>query len=137
RVDIVVRRRTDQADAGRGVTDAGDVVVHLAARQLAAFAGLGALGYLDLQLIGIGQIPDGDAEAARGDLLDGRALGVAIVHGDEADGILAALTGVGLAAQAVHGDGQGFVALAGDGAQAHGAGSEALDDLARWLDFVR
>ena len=36
---------------------------------------------------------------------------------------------VRLAAQAVHGDGQGFVGLGADGAEAHGAGGETFDDL--------
>src|SRR5256885_11766950 len=35
RVDVVVRRRRDQADARRGVPDPGDVVVDLVAGQLA------------------------------------------------------------------------------------------------------
>src|SRR5690606_23943633 len=127
----------DQADARRGVTDAGDVIVHFATRELAALAGLRALGDLDLQLVGVGQIPDGDPEAARCDLLDGRTLGVAVVHGDKADRVFPALAGIGLAAQAVHGDGQRFVALAGDRAKAHRAGGEAFDDLARRLDFIQ
>ncbi len=78
RIDVVVRRRADEADAGRRIADAGDVVVDLAAGQLAAFAGLRALRNLDLQLVGVGQVPDRDAEAARGDLLDRRALRVAV-----------------------------------------------------------
>ena len=74
RIDVVMRRRADQADAGRGIADAGDVVVDLAAGQLAAFARLRALRNLDLQLVGVGQVPDRDAEAAGGHLLDRGAL---------------------------------------------------------------
>ena len=51
-------------------------------------------------------------------------------------GVLAALTGVGLAAQLVHGDGEGLVRLLGDGAVRHGAGGEALDDLGDRLDLL-
>ena len=64
RIDVVVRRRADEAHAGRRVADAGDVVVDLAAGQLAAFARLRALRNLDLQLVGVGEVPDRDAEPA-------------------------------------------------------------------------
>ena len=51
-VDVVVRRRRDQADARRRVAHLGDPRIDLVAGQLAALAGLGALGHLDLQLAG-------------------------------------------------------------------------------------
>src|SRR5919107_244221 len=51
-------------------------------------------------------------------------------------GILATLTGVGLAANAVHRDGEGLVRLPGEGAERHRAGREALDDLACRLDLL-
>ena len=47
-VDIVMRRRRDQAHAGDGVADAGDDVVDFVAGKLAALAGLGALRHFDL-----------------------------------------------------------------------------------------
>ena len=75
RIDVVVRRRRDQAHARRAVADAGDFLVDLVAGQLAAFARLGALGHLDLQLLGADQVFAGDAEAAAGHLLDGAASG--------------------------------------------------------------
>ena len=53
RVDVVVRRRRDQPDAGRRVAEPRDQRVDLVARQLPALAGLGALRHLDLQLVGI------------------------------------------------------------------------------------
>ena len=73
RVDVVVRRRADQADARRRVPGLGDPRVHLVAGQLAALAGLGALGHLDLQVVGVREVLRRDAEAARRDLLDRRA----------------------------------------------------------------
>ena len=73
RIDVVMRRRRDQADAGRRVPDLGDDRVDLVAGQLAAFAGLGALRHLDLHHVGVDEIFRRDAEAARGDLLDRRA----------------------------------------------------------------
>ena len=136
-IDVVMRRRRDQADAGRGMTHLGDVGIHLVAGQLAAFAGLGALGHLDLDVVGIDQIFGGDAKAARRHLLDGAAHGVAIGHRLEAVGFLAALAGVGTPADAVHGDGQRGVGLTADGAEAHGAGGEALDDVAGGFHLVQ
>ena len=73
RIDVMVRRRRDQADAGRRVAHLGDGLVDLVAGQLAAFAGLGALRHLDLHHVRVDEILGGDAEAARGHLLDGRA----------------------------------------------------------------
>ena len=131
-VDVVVRRRGDQADARGGVPGLGDPRVDLVAGQLAALAGLGALGHLDLDVVGVDQVLAGHAEAAGGDLLDGRAARRVV----EPLGVLAALAGVGLAAQLVHGDGEGLVRLLGDGAVRHGAGGEALDDLGDRLDLV-
>lgn len=69
-IDVVMRRRADQADAGLGVAQPGDQFVDLVAGQLAALAGLGALGDLDLQHLGIDQVFRGHAEAAGGHLLD-------------------------------------------------------------------
>ena len=48
-VDVVVRRRRDEAHAGDGVARLGDDLVDFVAGQLAAFAGLCALRHLDLQ----------------------------------------------------------------------------------------
>ena len=136
RIDVVVRRRADQADARRRVAHAGDVLVDLVAGQLAALPGLGALGHLDLDVVGVDQVLGGDAEPARGHLLDRRAHGIAVGQRLEAVALLAALAGVGAAADAVHGDGQRGVGLAADRAEAHGAGGEALDDLGRRLDVL-
>ena len=65
RIDVVVRRRRNQADARHRVTQLADVVGHLVARQLAAFARLRALRHLDLDLVGRRQILRRHAEAAR------------------------------------------------------------------------
>ena len=55
-VDVVVRRRRDQPDAGGGVPGGRDPRVDLAAGQLPALAGLGALRHLDLDLRGVHQV---------------------------------------------------------------------------------
>ena len=78
RVDVVVRRWRNQADAGRAVANLGDPGIHLLAGQLTALAGLRALGHLDLDFGGVRQIIAGDAEATGRDLLDGAALGIAV-----------------------------------------------------------
>src|SRR5207302_8364398 len=96
RVDVVVRRRRDQPDAGRRHPHRCDVAVDLVAGELAALAGLRALGHLDLELVRVREVARVDPEAAGGDLLDLRAPLVA-----EADGILAALARVRAAAEAV------------------------------------
>jgi len=136
-VDVVVRRRRDEADTRGRVAGLGDPRVDLATGELAAFAGLGALGHLDLELAGAGQVLAGHAEAAGGDLLDGGVLGVALLVGPgEARRILAAFAGVGLAADAVHGDGERLVRLLRDGAVGHGARLETLHNLFGRLDLL-
>ena len=106
RVDVVVRRRRDQAHARARKAQRGDHVVHFVPGQLAALAGLGALRDLDLQHLGVDQVLRGHAEASGGDLLD---LGVLL--GAVARRVLAALAGVGTRSQAVHRDRQRLVRL--------------------------
>jgi hypothetical protein len=53
RVDVVMGRGRDQAHAGCRKAHHGDALVHLGPGQLAALAGLGALGHLDLDLPGV------------------------------------------------------------------------------------
>ncbi len=137
RVDVVVGRRRDQRDAGLGVAQAGDLVRHLVAGQLPALARLRALGDLDLELVGVGRVLGGDAEAPRGDLLDLRVL-VALVEaaGAEPGRVLAALAAVRPGPEEVHGLGQRLVGLLGERPVRHGAGREALGDLVGRLDLV-
>src|SRR5712675_815720 len=73
RIDVVVRRRRDQTDAGCRVPGLGDVRIHLEARKLTALTGFGTLSHLDLDVGGVDQVVAGDTEAAGGDLLDGAA----------------------------------------------------------------
>ena len=121
---------------GRRVAHPADVLVDLVAGQLAALAGLRALGHLDLQLVGVDEVVDRHAEAPRGDLLDRRAAQVAVGVAAEAARVLAALARVRAPAEAVHRDRQRLVGLGGDRAERHRAGGEALDDLRRRLDLV-
>ena len=82
----------------------------LAAGKLTALPGLGSLRHLDLDVVSVDEVLAGDAEASAGDLLyRGPALVVA-----QPFRVLAALSGVGLAAETVHRDRQGLVRLDGD-----------------------
>ena len=132
RVDVVVRRRADQTDARRGVPGLGDPRVHLVARQLATLARLGALGHLDLQVIGVRQVLGRHTEPARRHLLDRRPTGRVV----QPVGVLAALARVRLGAEAVHRHGQRLVGLGRDRPVAHRAGREAADDVGHRLDLV-
>ncbi|MCY1223780.1 hypothetical protein D9M72_359190 [compost metagenome] len=128
----MVRRRRDQGDAGHCIAQAGDQAIDLATGQLAAFAGLGALGDLDLQHFGVDQVFRRHTKAAGGHLLD-----LGTLHGAVARRVFTALTGVGAATQAVHGFGQGFVGLGGQRAQGDAGGIEALEDGLQRLDLVQ
>ena len=131
----MVRRRRDESDAGNGMAGLGDNFIDLVAGQLAAFTGLGALRHFDLEFVGVDQIVGGDAESSAGYLLHGTAAQVAIFVALETLFVFAALAGVGHAADAVHGDGEGFMRFLADGTEAHGAGGEALDDFLGRLHF--
>ena len=136
RIDVVVRRRGNQAHARGGQAHLGDPRIDLAPGQFAALAGLGALGHLDLNLARLGQVFARDAEAPGRDLFDGAVARVAVRVGRVAGRVLAALAGVALAADAVHGDRQRLVRLLADGAVRHGAGLEARGDRRDRLDLV-
>ncbi len=138
RIDVVVRRRRDQADAGRRMPRLGDGRVDLVAGQLAALAGLGALRDLDLDDIRVDQVLGRHAETARGNLLDRRAFRVGPAAGQRqvAIRLLASLARVRLAADGVHGPRQGRVRLARDRTERHRPRREPLDDLGRRFDSV-
>jgi hypothetical protein len=119
RIDVVVRRRADQHHAGGRMAQTCDHLGDLEAGQLPALAGLGALGDLDLQLDALVQIFGGDAEPARGHLLDGAVGVVAVRQGLVARAVLAALARDRLGPDAVHGDVQHAVGFRAQGAQAH------------------
>ena len=112
------------------------MLVDLVAGQLAALARLGALGDLDLHVVGIDQIFGGHAESAGRDLLDRRAHRIAVGQPLEAVALFAAFAGVRAAADPVHRDGERGVRFSADRAEAHRAGGEALDDLTSWFDDV-
>ena len=63
-IDVMVRGRRYEGDAGYGVTCLGDNLVDLESGELATFTGLGTLGYLNLDFIGVDKILSRDTEAA-------------------------------------------------------------------------
>src|SRR5713226_913842 len=131
-----MRRRTDQADARRGMARPRNPRVHLVTRQLAALAGFGSLRHLDLQVVGIDQVLRCHAEASRGHLVDRRATQIAIRIAHVPIGVFAAFAGVRLPANAIHRDGQGLVRFFRDRAIRHRTGRETLQDFAQRLNFV-
>ena len=156
RVDVVVRRRRNEADARHRVPQEADVLGHFVPRQLTALAGLGALRHLDLDLVRVHQVLGGNAKAAGGHLLDRRTQGVAVLHlvvtldarladdvGEhraaldrrETLRVLATFTGVRFSADTVHGNCQSGVRFGRDRAERHGTSGEALDDILGRLDF--
>ena len=108
-INIVMRRRRDQRNAGNGVTHARDHFIHFVSRQLPSFAGLRALRDLDLQLLRVHQIIGGNAEASGSNLLDGAAAPIAVRIALETRFVFPALARIRSPADAVHRDGQRLV----------------------------
>src|SRR5262249_10935218 len=101
-----------------------------------ALPGLGALGHLDLQFLGIHEIDAGDTESPGSHLLDRAILRIAVRFYDIALRILATFTRVALAAYSVHGNGERLMRFLADRAIGHRAGLEALHDRFDRLHFI-
>ena len=112
-------RRRDKADACGGMSGLCHPRINLASGQLAAFPRLCALGHLYLNLLGAYQIAAGDSETAGSHLLDGGTAVVPRRSRNQAVQALAALPCVGFTVNPVHGNGQAFMGLLGDGAVGH------------------
>ena len=94
-IDVMMRRWRDQADTRSRVAGLGDPRIHLGSGKLATFTGLRTLSHLDLEFAGLGQIQAGDAEPARGDLLDRAVLRITLfVSPGVTGGVFTAFTGV-------------------------------------------
>src|SRR5438270_6465175 len=135
-IDIVMRRRRDEAHAWNGMADAGNNAVDLVSWKLAALAWFGALRHFNLQLVGVHEIVCGYTETGRGYLLHGAAAKITVGIGIEASLVFSAFAGIGFAADAVHGDSQRLMSFFADGAEGHGAGGKSLHDFFRGLNFV-
>src|SRR3954463_15011237 len=114
----------------------GDPGPDLVARQPPPFAGLGTLRHLDLEFVSAHQVFTRDTKAARCDLLDGAATAVAVGVGSITPGVFTPFTGVALAPQTVHGDGQSLLGPRADGAVRHRTRGEAFDDRGDRLDLL-
>ena len=134
RINVVMRRRADESNSRCAVPSRRDDLIDFVAGEFAALAGLCSLSDLDLQLVGVREIPARHTEPAARDLLDRRAFPIAVWLGREAFVVLASFASVALAADAVHRDGQRLVSIRRDRAVAHRTGAEAFDDLGRRLD---
>ena len=110
-IDVMVRRRRDQAHAGRGMSGLRDPGVYLPCRQMSALSGLRALSHFDLDLGGADQIPAGHTEPAAGHLFDGRAAVVFRSRRIQTVLALAALAGIGFPVEHIHGKGQRLMGL--------------------------
>ena len=122
----------DKTHARFRETQLRDHLVNLVARQLPAFAGLGALRDLDLDDLGIDEILGGDAEAAGRNLLDLRHALVAVTRG-----ILAAFTRVRAATHAVHRDRERLMGLGRQRAERHAGTVEARQNFLDRLHLVK
>src|SRR3954469_8837585 len=125
-----MRWRRDERDARHRMAGARDDGVYLVTGQLTAFAWLGALGDLDLQLGGVDEVLSRYAEPRRRDLLDR-----AVLVGPETRGIFPSFAAVAPATKLVHGDSECLVRLGAQRAERHRAGAEALRDLRSRFHF--
>ena len=131
-VDVVKRRRRDQVDAGLCEPGARDVRVDLGGHELAAFAGLCALGDLDFDLLPRDEVLGRHAKAGGRDLLRGRGRSI-----DEVIGIFAALTATASASDLAHCLDEVPLRFGADGAKGHGAGAEGSKDFSDRLDVLQ
>ena len=136
RINVMMRWGRDERDAGDGIARLGDNIVHLEAGQLTAFAWLGTLCHLDLNLLGIHQIFSRHAEAARCNLLGLAGERYAVHLGVIAGVVLAALARVRACAEFVHGQSKGLVRLDAQCTETHGTRHKVPDDAFHWLHLV-
>jgi hypothetical protein len=114
----------------------GDLRAYLVPRKLAPLAGLGPLGHLDLELVGVDQVFRGDPEPSRGDLLDPGAQAVSVGKRDVAGGVFSSLSAVAAAAEAVHRQRDRLVHLLADRPVGHRRRGEPPGDLLHRFDLV-
>ena len=136
-INVMMRRRRDEFNAGRGIAHLGDFLKHLVTRQLAAFARLRALCHFYLDFIGIHQVLIGHTEAPGCHLLDGATAQVAVFIGFKATRVFAAFTGIAASADAVHGNGEVFMGFAADTAEGHGACTKAFHNFCCRFHFFQ
>jgi len=104
-------------------------------RQLAAFAGLCALGYFDLQLFGMSKVIYGNSEPAAGNLFNCAVLRIAVRFESIATRLFASFARIAHCAQAVHSDSHTFVRFFAYGTVTHRAGAKSFNDFAGGFDL--
>jgi hypothetical protein len=137
-VNVMMRRRADERDPGLRMAQARDQLGDLVARQLAAFAGLGALGDLDFDFLGMGEIFSSHAKASGGHLLhlivqDGRRPRIVRIMGR----IFPALAGIGTRPEDIHSLGDGLVRFRAQRTERHGGRNESGHDGGGGLHLVQ
>ena len=105
-INIMMGRRRDQSDPGGRISGLRHPRIHFFARKMSAFAGLCALGHLDLDLFRAAQVRARDTEAPGSYLLD-----FAVFVRSEAVCLLSALSCVGTGANGVHRDRESLMRL--------------------------
>ena len=136
RVDVVVRRRRDQAHPRRRMPQLRDQLGHLDPRQLPALAGLRALSDLDLQLLAVVQVVGRHPEPPARHLLDLGARVVPVRLRLIVRRVLAPLARVRLRPDPVHRHVQRLVRLRAERPEAHPRRHEPLADRGDRLDLV-
>ena len=107
-VDVMVRRRRDQAHVRHSVPESRDIYRHLARRKLTALPRLRSLSDLDFQFIRVDQILRGYAKSRGSHLLDAviRLAAVAVNFR-----IFSALSSIAATAKPIHGNGERAMCL--------------------------
>ena len=137
RINIVMRRRRNQADSRCGVSGSGYPRVYLSGWQVSAFSRLRTLGHLNLNLLGADQIAAGHAETSAGHLLNGRTPVPVTSCGIQTFLAFSALTGVGFAVKHIHSQGQGFVCFLRNGAIGHSPCFKAFHNVIHAFHFLQ
>ena len=114
-INIVVRRRRNQAYPWCGMPYAANPFIHFMAGQLPTFTRLGTLRHFDLQFSSVAEVITGYSKTTGSHLFDGRTFPIAIFFGFKADLVFTAFATVAFAANTVHGNGQGRVGFVRNG----------------------
>src|SRR5687768_3290318 len=134
-INVVMRRWRDQPYPWGRMPHFGNPWVDLAAGQFAAFARLGALSHLDLDLTRLSEIITRYSKPPRSHLLDRAIARVAVAVESVPGRIFSPLAGVAFAAQTVHGNGKRLMRFLADRSVRHRAGFETLDNFVDRFDF--
>ena len=128
RINVVMRRRRDQADIRHRMTDTRNKRIHLMSGKLAALTRFRPLSHLDLKVFGMTEIINRHAEPSAGDLFDRTGTVLAIRAGRVTRGILSALTAVAHTAKTVHRNRDRLMRFRAQRSERHGTRHKAFQD---------